>query len=64
MTSENLFEIPVPLIIDETNKNDSLKITLNKGKTIYIVGANGSGKTRLARFIEKYIVSTHTVRYF
>lgn len=31
MTSENLFEIPVPLIIDETNKNDSTKITLDKG---------------------------------
>ena len=51
MTSENLFEIPVPLIIDETNKNDSTKITLDKGEAIYIVGANGSGKTRLARYI-------------
>ncbi|MCT6842818.1 MAG: ATP-binding cassette domain-containing protein, partial [Commensalibacter sp.] len=59
MTSENLFEIPVPLIIDETNKNDSTKITLDKGEAIYIVGANGSGKTRLARYIEQYIIQNY-----
>ncbi|MBI0083244.1 DUF4435 domain-containing protein [Commensalibacter sp. M0402] len=59
MTSENLFEIPVPLIIDETNKNDSTKITLDKGEAIYIVGANGSGKTHLARYIEQYIIQNY-----
>ena len=59
MTSENLFEIPVPLIIDETNKNDSTKITLDKGEAIYIVGANGSGKTHLARYIEQYIIKNY-----
>ena len=58
MTNENLFEISVPLI-NETNKNVSTKITLDKGEAIYIVGANGSGKTRLARYIEQYIIQNH-----
>ena len=58
MTNENLFEISVPLI-NETTKNVSTKITLDKGEAIYIVGANGSGKTRLARYIEQYIIRNH-----
>lgn len=29
------------------------KLTFNKGESIIIVGANGSGKTRLAVFIEE-----------
>ena len=58
MTSENLFKISVPLI-NETTKNVSTKITLDKGEAIYIVGAYGFGKTRLARYIEQYIIQNH-----
>ena len=58
MTNENLFEISVPLI-NKTTKNVSTKITLDKGEAIYIVGANGSGKTRLTRYIEQYIIRNH-----
>ena len=35
--------------------NSNLELTLEAGKTTIIIGANGSGKTRLAVFLEEQL---------
>lgn len=48
-------EIQIPKKVELQTKLENEKIVLSKGSTTIIVGANGTGKTRLAVYIEEQL---------
>jgi DNA replication protein DnaC len=58
MFDEKLFNLKIPSINDEDEC-----VIFELGTSTIFVGANGSGKTRLAVFIEKALGENNTTRH-
>lgn len=50
--SQQLFQFQIPVVKDLSNEEgESIDITLNEGQTLFVIGANGTGKSALMQML-------------